>query len=372
MKVIKYIVFIFLLAYSDSCVVQFVPEINESMELLVVDGMITDQFRTNTVKLTKSIPIGSSTQKVNPVKGCLVTVSDNTGNVHTLKEIRPGVYITDSLTFRGILGRSYILHIQMNNLTYESVPMKLNPVPPIDSIYYEIKTSENTMTGFKKHSCQFYLNTHDPDNHCRFYRWEYVETWEFRLPFMYPPNRICWISNNSRKIFLMNTSSLEEDRVTRLPLDLITTETDRLKERYSLLVKQYSLNEDEYNYWRKIQMLNEEVGGLYDMIQMSVQSNISCIENPSEKVLGYFGVSSVSTKRIFISNIFTSDYFPDIYENCATETVPSKQNIPELNKTLWIIAEFYNPYPSLFYILTGTEGCADCTVRGTNIKPDFW
>jgi hypothetical protein len=41
------------------------------------------------------------------------------------------------------------------------------------------------------------------------------------------------------------------------------------------------------------------------MIPSSIPSNISCIDDPNEKVLGYFSVSARSSKKIFIKDIFS-------------------------------------------------------------------
>jgi len=59
-----------------------------------------------------------------------------------LNESTAGIYMTDSATFTGVVGRKYVLHFQTNKATpkhysYESVAIEMKPVPPIDSLYYE-------------------------------------------------------------------------------------------------------------------------------------------------------------------------------------------------------------------------------------------
>ena len=95
----------------------------------------------------------------------------------------------------------------------------MKPVPPIDSIYYEkMNLQENADGDPLREGCKIYLNTHDPENKSKFYRWEYTETWEFQLPYR-SPNKICWISVNSDLINIKNTSALRK-RVDRYPLKL--------------------------------------------------------------------------------------------------------------------------------------------------------
>jgi hypothetical protein len=362
----------FLLLLS-SCVTQFIPKVNEDKELLVVEGLITDQPDTNIIKLSKSLSLGTRNVS-NPVKGCTVTISDDLSNIFDLTETSPGTYITDPSIFQGAVGRFYTLHIKTNaannNLNYESFPMELKPVPLIDSVYYE-KVIINEVNGFKsQEGAQVYLNTHDATDQNKFYRWEYSETWEFILPYTVP-NKTCWTSSNSDIINIKNTSLLGEDRIDRYPLKFISNLTDRLRVEYSILVKQYSLNEDEYLYWEKLQSITEHVGGLYDIIPSSVPSNVYCVDDPNEKVLGYFSVSANTSKRLFIKENFAGIFTQYTDKECINDTVFDNAPIPSLNTYVWIIIDHQVPPPPC-QVTTRIKGCYDCTTRGTNIKPEFW
>ncbi|MEI6049167.1 MAG: DUF4249 domain-containing protein [Bacteroidota bacterium] len=363
--------FLFLLLLNG-CIVQFIPETSEDQNLLVVEGLITDQPGPNTIKLSKSLPLGGISS-AKPLDGCNVTISDDLGNSYNLNEKVPGTYLTNPSDFQGVVGRSYTLHIKTNtsdnNLSYQSFPMQMKPVPPIDSIYYEKSILQEKYPNSTEISvCQIYLDTHDPENNCKFYRWEYIETWEFRLPYMVPNFR-CWISGNSDKINIKSTSSFAEARINGYPLNYISNTTDRLKEKYSILVNQYSLNEDEYTYWEKLQNITEQVGGLYDITPASIPSNIWCVENSNEKVLGYFSVSASTSKRIFIKDRFLG--IVDLYNDCIADTIMGGAPIPNLGTYVWVIIDHPIPPPS-YRVITRTKGCYDCTVRGTNVEPIFW
>jgi hypothetical protein len=248
--------------------------------------------------------------------------------------------------------------------------MELKPVPLIDSVYYE-KVIINEVNGFKsQEGAQVYLNTHDATDQNKFYRWEYSETWEFILPYTVP-NKTCWTSSNSDIINIKNTSLLGEDRIDRYPLKFISNLTDRLRVGYSILVKQYSLNEDEYLYWEKLQSITEHVGGLYDIIPSSVPSNVYCVDDPNEKVLGYFSVSANTSKRLFIKENFAGIFTQYTDKECINDTVFDNAPIPSLNTYVWIIIDHQVP-PPVYQVTTRIKGCYDCTTRGTNIKPDFW
>lgn len=365
-----FFLFVFLLL-MNSCIVQFIPETGEDQDLLVVEGLITDLPGPNSIKLSKSLPLGGNND-TKPFIGCNVTISDDLGNIYSLSESVAGTYITNP-DFRGIIGRWYTLHISTNfsdkGLHYESYPMELKPVPPIDSIYYEkMVIKENYVGSQPAEGCQIYLNTHDPENNCKFYRWEYTETWEFILPYSVT-NNVCWVSANSDRINVKSTSAFTEDRINRYPLNFISNTTDRLKVKYSILVNQYSLNEEEYAYWEKLQNIAEQVGGLYDLTPASIPSNIWCVENPNENVLGYFSVSASSSKRIFIKDKFSG--IINLYADCPADTLFGSGPLPNLNISVWILEDHSVPPPP-FRIVTYDKGCIDCTVRGTNMVPDFW
>jgi hypothetical protein len=374
MRIKNYILISILILITGSCITQFLPETDEDPNLLVVEGLLTDQPEVCTVKLSKSMPLGKMAV-VKPLKGCIVSIRDDAGNNYFLRESSTaGAYVTDKNEFRGVVGRKYTLHINTNDPTlkqysYESKPMELRAVPPIDSLFYEkvIIKEKDEMSG-PQEGCQVFINTHDETGNCRFYRWDYNETWKFMLPY-YVTNQTCWITNNADVINIKNTSILSEDRITRYPLKFISNETDRLDVRYSIFVNQYSLNEEEYSYWEKLQNISEKIGGLYDIVPSSIPGNIFCIEDPAEQVLGYFSVSAKASKRIYIDETFRG--LVNLYKECPADTLYGNPHIDGLNSVVWIIID--EPYASPPYkVITYQKGCADCTVRGTTVKPDFW
>jgi hypothetical protein len=372
MKSISYIVLSLFLLIVGGCITEFVPQTDEDPDLLVVEGLITDQPEVYTVKLSRSMPLGKMAT-IKPLKGCIISIKDDVGNTYQLTESSTaGTYLTDKNTFKGVVGRKYTLHINTNNSTathhtYESKPMELKAVPPVDSLYYEkVVIQEKTEDTSPEDGCQVYLNTHDSKEKCKFYRWDYVETWKFQLPY-YVPNQTCWISSNSNEINIKNTSVLSEDRVTRYPLKFISNETDRLDLRYSILVNQYSLNEDEFTYWEKLQNISEDIGGLYDIIPSTIPGNLFCVEDPTEQVLGYFSVSAKTSKRIYVDENFRG--LVNLYRECPADTVAFGAPLEGLNVYVWVIVE--NEEEG-WEVTTYTKGCADCTVRGTTTKPDFW
>ncbi|HOW39318.1 MAG TPA: DUF4249 domain-containing protein [Bacteroidales bacterium] len=373
MRILKLILYPGLLLILSGCVTKFMPEIDESRELLVVEGIITDQNETNTIRLTKSSPLDRK-NTIKPVLKCIVNLSDDLGNTWLLKEKGNGYYVTDSTVFRGVLGRSYTLRVDTRNslpngYNYESDPVEMKPVPEIDRLYYErVLIAAETDEAPAKEGCEVLLDTRDSGEGCSYFRWDYTETWEISLPYDVT-NKICWVTNNSSQILLKNTSHLSQNNISAYPVTFISNETDRLENRYSIFVRQYSISEQEYNYWSRMQTMSEQTGTLYDVMPSSVQGNMNCIEDPSEKVLGFFSVSAKKTKRIYVDELFSG--LPALYKDCAVDTVGPTGKIPNLGVSLWIIIDGSYEIPP-YRVLTDKKGCADCTVRGTTKKPAFW
>lgn len=119
---------ILLLLILNSYITQFIPQMNERQEFLVVEGLITDQAGPYTVKLSKTRPLGTRSE-VKRVRGSFVTISDDLGNRYKFSETVTGIYVSDQAEFRGMTGRSYTLHINaniaINNHKYESYPMEM-------------------------------------------------------------------------------------------------------------------------------------------------------------------------------------------------------------------------------------------------------
>ncbi|HEX2395277.1 MAG TPA: DUF4249 domain-containing protein [Bacteroidales bacterium] len=356
------------MSYSR-CVTEFIPDISDEKELLVVEGLITDQPEEYTITVSKSLPIGLKNE-ARPVSGCTVTVSDNMGNSYRFLERDSGIYVSPP-EFTGMVGRTYKLHITTPSssgfLNYDSEPAEMLSIPSLSLYYEKVKLFDAEPDLFDKEGCQIYLNTFGSNN---YYRWEYFETWILRLPFSVP-NQTCWVSDRSRNILIKNNVDFGGVPIIRQPFLYISNSTDRLKTRYSILVNQYSINEDEYNFWAALQTLTEQSGGLYDIIPGSIPSNIRCIENPDETVLGYFSVSAKASKRIFIDNEFAG--IIDLYKNCITDTIFGDGDIRGIDTSVWVLFDKPKMFPNpRTRILTRTKGCYDCTVRGTTTRPSFW
>ena len=80
---------VFLLALA-SCVVPYEPEINETQEVLVISGSLTDKAGFHYVSVSLSAPYNEPELK--PLEGCVVSVEDERGDLRVYHEQIPGLY----------------------------------------------------------------------------------------------------------------------------------------------------------------------------------------------------------------------------------------------------------------------------------------
>lgn len=405
-KLILVIIVVFTLF---TCIDPYAPELTGYESLMVIDGLISNANSSCTVKLSKTFQDLNSIPLM--VSDATVFITDDNGNVSYLINKSNGIYKTDSTQFRGIIGRTYVLHILTHEEEeYISEPCLMQPVPDIDSIYY-IKDQKLVNNGTEnQEGISIYLDSKKADND-KYYRWTFEETWKFKVPNPklfdyikgYSPDdplitpvadikEFCWKQSKSDEILIRTISEGQAQRIMKQPITFIATgKTDRLLIQYSILVKQYSISKNGYEFWNNLSQVNKAGEDIFAKQPYAVVSNIHSTKNPKERVLGFFQVSAVSQKRIYI-------YYKDVAQmglpvytyKCKTwEYRPSDFDPPRpdppktWDDVYWymcIISDYtfiepkYNGAGSLILsklVFTRPE-CANCELSGSHTKPDFW
>jgi hypothetical protein len=173
---------------------------------------------------------------------------------------------------------------------------------------------------------------------------------------------------------LGNTNHLTSDRIIDYPLHFVSTETNRLRILYSLLVKQYAISQAAYEFWKMHDDLSENAGTLFDPIPSQVTGNIYNLNDPEEPVMGYFEASGVSTRRVFVSdeNLPGNVFVPSDFEFCQFLVLENPGNLNSLLGQGWIYIDEYYDMNILMVRLTNNVKCFDCTLTGSNKRPDYW
>lgn len=380
MPVNKYHILLFLLLAGASCIVPYEPEIDESQEVMVISGVITDKPGFQYVSVSISAPYNAPELK--PVAGCVVSVEDETGDIRLYHEQIPGLYETILDPAFLAVGKSYSLSvITPSGSEYRSDYDTILACPPIDSIYYELQSQGTSDAEVTYHGIQFYNDMDGSDYGARGFRWKLLETWEYTSPytadaiydedgfraFFGTPIYRCYMTLLIRDLFTESTHALEENRLNKNALNYVSNQSPRLSNQYSLLVEQQSLTREAFIYWDQMKTNAKEGGGLYETQPSSTIGNMYNVNRPEEKVLGCFYATQTQEKRIIVKNDFE---FEVEHYRCNLDTVYSLDEYKDRYPYYMISIGQMPPGPPWLH---GEQHCFDCQrYGGSTSKPDFW
>jgi hypothetical protein len=176
-KSIIIVVALFLLC---TCIDPYSPKLKGYSSLLVVDGLITDANTSYTVKLSRTFQAQNSTPSW--VSDAIVFITDDAGANSNLINRGSGIYTTDSTLYMGVPGRTYVLNIKtIDGAEYESDACLMQSVPDIDSIYFAKDDQVINNETQTEEGVEIYLDSKEGDNN-QYYRWDFDETWKFKVP----------------------------------------------------------------------------------------------------------------------------------------------------------------------------------------------
>lgn len=359
----------------QGCREVYYPEIDKYENILVVDGLITDREGPHTVKLSRSFAFDETFP--DPESGAVVVLFDEEANEYLFSEVQPGIYRSDA-SLKGKVGSSYMLFVSTaDEEEYESEWVELRGVPEIDSITYRYDERESTDPNEPIRGVQVKINTHDPQDQTRYYRWEWSETWEILTPIrssIYPDENRCWKSASSSSIAIGTSEHLTKDILVDYPLYFVSADNNKLKIKYSSEIYQYSLSREAYSYWKNLQDITQNTGSLFDPTPAMVVGNIHNLNNQGSPVLGIFQASAVSTERIIIDRTEIPAFLdiPNGYASCNFFTTSDSAEMAYFDNHNFPFVDAYYDRNILYHIYTNSVMCFRCTFSGSNEKPDYW
>lgn len=399
-KMIKRLILIALVfCATNSCIEPIVGVVGKYKELLVVDGQITNENGVYEVSLLRSV--SNIDEKDVAVEGAIVYVTDDEGSTFSFTEDLPGIYRSDAEQFIGQVGRTYELHIKTKEgKEYRSDPCFLNSPLELDSVYFRPEDYWAEHEGIRRTGVGIFIDGTGSSEGSNYLRWSYDENWKFRVP--YPSNQIvsdddvvwlvdeknvyCWKSDESKSILIHSFQNQIANKVLAERLLTIPSgETDKLTIRYSILVKQYSISKNEYEFWNQLKQSTEDVGDIFGKQPFSVSSNLRNINDSKEPVLGYFKVAGVSSQRIYINREEVEKIGIPIMseaDECSVDSFLVDGEIyfsvygiyqsRVVDGTLSIVEPIYDFKGEIIGLMLTGNKCADCVLSGNINPPSFW
>ncbi|CAM1344642.1 DUF4249 domain-containing protein [Tenacibaculum amylolyticum] len=400
----KYTYLILLLIIASSCIETFEFKTASFDANLVVRAIITNELKQHTVELSRTIPIDST--KLDPERNAIVSITNDAGEMYNFQETQDGIY-TSNVDFAILPNIAYTLNIEtQDGNTYNSTPETLPKTSTIQDL--EVSVQENDIDQIKEVVIK--ANSNTSGNEGQYYRYAYEETFKVKTA-VWSPKKLVILSNtppysfelvdkdpnidgigfcygtlNSKNILLTETLTLAQDQIIGFPIRKIPIDNYIVGIRYSILVKQYVINQNTYDFYTLLNTFSNP-DNIFSQTQVgNIPSNISSTTNPTEdKVIGFFEVSSIATERIFFNRNEIADTFTGFNNyvslaDCTERPNPFITgpfgNSPLLDLLLngWI---YQSPPdtpiipPERPYALT-VKPCGDCTHIGAPIPPSFW
>lgn len=374
-----------LILLAFGCVDEFTPPVANYQNLLVVEAFLTDNPESHEVKISRSYPI--NTTQTLPETGAIVNLSDGQSST-AFEESEPGKY-TPLAPFVPIVGAGYTLSIATSDgrsFVSETVTMKQSPA--IADVYFEKSTRPSQEEGGLVGGIQIYADA-TPMEGTSYLKYEWEDTWEFSTPYQSfleydlesreafireEDISVCWRGTESFDINIATNEGQTSANIQAQPIRFVPFNESSLRVKYSILVKQFALNAESYNFWKNLKESNESAGTLYDTQPFQIVSNISPADQEGDPVLGYFDMATESSQRIFIrrDDIPGDNPIPTLYSEClfGADTTASVADTPFFIRQGYLIETTLFP-PGSGYTLV-KEQCIDCRFKGSNIKPEFW
>jgi Domain of unknown function (DUF4249) len=376
-----------LLLLLAGCVERYDIKSFTSDNRLVINGYLSNNLKQHRVSISRTAKLNE--REFIPEANAQVSISDGNGTVFPLTELSPGNYETSVLA--GVISDDYFLSVTtQDGNKYVSDRVKLKDTPDIKNIYATY--SKNFNIGDGPGGFRIFLDTEDISNQTRYYRWEYEETYQIKMPFPSSyiwlggsdvifrdlPIDICWPTRKSSNIFLKSTFGLSQDKVNGHLLREISGGSELMRIKYSLLVRQFSLSKEAYTYWNGLKILNESQGSLFDRQPGNIRGNIKSVST-NEEVLGYFDAGVVKEKRVFFlpTDFYDAGYIRPPYLTGCEKAEP-------VEVLLSTVGDYLTNHSRDSLLISEVQGmgdvtiflrrkyCLDCTNQGPNIKPSFW
>lgn len=371
------------------CTEPFPIETIDFEDIMIVESTITNEMKQQVVKLSRTISLESFGQKIE--NNAAVLIEDSNGTTFTFSQDTATGFYFSNQEFKAEPNFSYTLKINTaDGKSYISKPVQIQAAVPMDRVYTEL-ISENGKEGI-----EVLVDTDNTNGSGQYFRYEFEETYKVKLP---NPKKfdweivnysnftrtyqlelseieqdfVCYSTNSSEGILQASSTNLSESRVLGFPVRFIAQGDPILRERYSILVKQYVQSLEAHTFFAILKDLSNSESLLSPGQPGYVKGNISSVNNSEEKVLGFFEASSVSSQRIYFDYADFGLELPPYFVECEVEVVqgPTESLKRQLEFEGFQIFFYEEIELKAFYHIARSE-CSECTSFSSNIKPDFW
>jgi hypothetical protein len=311
----------------------------ESNSFLTVESSLSNQEGPHKVLVSTSSPSITINVENKPINKATVYVTDDKNGREDLTETIDGTYET-SAKFKGIVGNTYTLHINLpNGKKYESTPEKLIAAPTIDKINtpFVVKTNY-PLTDIRSVGFDVSVDFQDSSEPNQFYQWKWIHYektvycascslgYDYGLgkcttspQFPYGQNSVelinytcgepCFDIMYNTTYNILSDNLFNGQKIVNYPIVRVPFSSPSI---YYLKIEQRAISGKMYRYFRSIKDVTQGSGTLFDVpAETQFSPNVFSLDNPNEKILGAFEVFGSDEKLIYVDrNTGTKGYLP--------------------------------------------------------------
>lgn len=330
----RFWIYLLLILSAISCREVYHPELYDTPKALVVEGLITDELRSHTIKISRALPFDSIGSV--PETGAEVFIAEKNGELYSFDEIKPGKYASNPVKFKSKTGSSYTLTIRTKDgKVYKSSEQMLLPRKDFSDITNIRKTGkysnvdEGKIVYFSVPGSQFITSLDLTSDNNPYYRFSSILLSQFVMERDTPKISYCWQKFNPDDYFNMNdvkynSSGVFQHDLGFCPVDCVfygiytkelrlptgaTIKIYNTLDKFVISFKQYHLNKETYDYYKSLNRQLEAKQQIFDPIPFQSIGNLKCISDPEALVLGIFEVSAVSNRTFRINPVPQKDSF---------------------------------------------------------------
>ncbi|MBX2968598.1 MAG: DUF4249 domain-containing protein [Cyclobacteriaceae bacterium] len=335
-----------ILVIFSACVDPLQIPIPDEDRRIVVDGLITNQPGPYQVKLFYTNRISTSRlQPFEPVSGAVVSIKSDFGQIYTLTEVKAGLYESDPDELTGEIGRSYQVVIQTpDEKVYESALQQLtNPGEITDVDFVFAPASLPGFSGTILDGLEIFIDSKGFSSGNNLFRWRWKTIHKVRA---YPELEViltpsgpipnpepcsghvrrgmgteqigectccyCWSYDYSEQARVSKNRFVSANTFLNESIGLIPVTSMHFFDKYHLEVQQLSLSEEAYYFWDLVEKQQNGNADIFQPNAIKIRGNIYRVDDPDEEALGFFGVSGVASRSLYIDQNEVPYTFGDI------------------------------------------------------------
>lgn len=223
--------------------------------------------------------------------------------------------------------------------------------------------------------------------------WTFSETYAFSpkfvSPYIYRPESknvetrfpeetiyLCYRTLVSPDLILETSSNFDENVIFKKPITRILPGDERLSTRYSILVSQMALSPEAAEFWEIMRKNTDDIGTIFSPMPSNITGNMIRDQDPEAAVIGHVSLGVIQQRRMFIGVQDVSPWVNDLkaYYDCEldADTVSASGFEERFGTGVKFPAMAVFANNSIIGYRSALRRCVDCTLRGTNVRPEFW